>query len=105
MRAKKLSVVGSCPRCGAPIYGRREIAEDEQPVSKKSCACIPEWAYLPTPLPYQPTGPSPLGPMPVPPYIVGDPPNVINPWAPVVGTTTCGAGTAKYEGPPVIAMN
>lgn len=104
--AKKLTIVSSCPRCGAPIYGRREIAEDEQPVSKKSCACIPEAVWLPTPFPYQPTQPQPL--------TVGDPPCGISPWAPTCGdgtggkppvmpSTTC--GTARYEGPPVVAMN
>ena len=36
-----LSVVGSCPSCGGPVYGLSTVAEDEEkPPVKYSCDCF-----------------------------------------------------------------
>lgn len=36
---KEEGIVGSCPHCGAPIYGPRWIAENEEPKVRYSCNC------------------------------------------------------------------
>lgn len=35
----ELSVVGNCPECGYPIYGRLVVPEGEFPVAVNSCSC------------------------------------------------------------------
>lgn len=50
---ERLSVVSGCPQCGAPIYGKKTIAADEQPVSKKSCVCLGFYWFQTLPPPMQ----------------------------------------------------
>lgn len=35
----RLTVVSSCPDCGAPIYGKEAIFSNEKPVIVMSCRC------------------------------------------------------------------
>lgn len=35
----RLEVVSSCPTCGAPIYGEKDIQVDRKPPVKYSCEC------------------------------------------------------------------
>lgn len=41
----RLFIVGHCPTCNAPIYGKDSIEADEQPVVKFTCDCHP--IYVP----------------------------------------------------------
>lgn len=34
-----LEIVGACPRCGSPVYGRKRIGAEELPTVRMSCAC------------------------------------------------------------------
>lgn len=36
---RPLEVVGSCPKCGSPVYGRRTVHAEEVPVVKTTCNC------------------------------------------------------------------
>lgn len=36
-----MSIVGHCPKCGCPIYGRNVVG-DEEPEVKRSCFCSSE---------------------------------------------------------------
>ena len=36
-----LVVLSSCPQCGAPIYGNRQVDYGEFPVVQYSCTCTP----------------------------------------------------------------
>lgn len=51
-----MHVVSSCPTCGAPIYGPKELAPGEVPVVTRSCGCVPGVVYpaapVFVPLPY-----------------------------------------------------
>jgi hypothetical protein len=35
----ELGVVGSCPKCGSPIYGRKTLLATDVPEVKFSCVC------------------------------------------------------------------
>lgn len=35
-----LDVVGSCPACGAPVYGRKSLRDDEVPIVVRGCTCV-----------------------------------------------------------------
>lgn len=35
-----LEIVNFCPICGSPVYGRREIEEQEPPMVKRTCSCF-----------------------------------------------------------------
>lgn len=35
----KLSVVGNCPTCGAPLYGPKEAFVGETPDIQRTCSC------------------------------------------------------------------
>lgn len=37
---EKLGIVGSCPTCGAPIYGHQVVDADCYPRAKYSCQCV-----------------------------------------------------------------
>ena len=82
-----LVIVGHCPSCGCPIYGKQCLRSDEAPVSKKSCVCAPLMLLPPLSPAQPPAQPSPYSPP-------------INPWAPVVNPWTTG-GDTKYEGPQI----
>lgn len=41
-----LVIVGHCPACGNPLYGRERLMSDEQPVVVRSCGCIPLGALM-----------------------------------------------------------
>lgn len=34
-----LQVIGSCPKCGNPIYGKINVGQDEQISVKRTCDC------------------------------------------------------------------
>ena len=56
---KKLDVISKCTMCDAPIYGLKQIAENEEPIIKRTCACQPRypftWSYPINPvIPYNP---------------------------------------------------
>ena len=34
-----LQIVGECPRCGGPIYGKMELADREEPTTVFTCSC------------------------------------------------------------------
>lgn len=34
-----LDIVGTCPRCGAPMYGKKRIIQGEEPETVYSCTC------------------------------------------------------------------
>lgn len=70
-----MHVVSSCPHCGAPIYGPKEIEPGAIPAVTRSCGCVPGVIYprapwfVPVPyvVPETPTGPW-WTPMPIPIY-------------------------------------
>lgn len=33
------TIVSSCPKCGAPIYGKATVLVDEVPTVKRTCSC------------------------------------------------------------------
>jgi hypothetical protein len=35
----QLEIVGSCPRCGAPIHGKKKVNAGEDPLTTFSCDC------------------------------------------------------------------
>ena len=39
MGTEALEVVGTCPYCGAPIYGKKVVPSDQNPIVKYSCVC------------------------------------------------------------------
>ena len=41
-RPEVLEVVSSCPTCGCPVYGRRQIWQGHIPLVQRSCSCSPD---------------------------------------------------------------
>lgn len=34
-----LEIVGHCPSCGSPVYGKRQIGPDDTVIIRRSCSC------------------------------------------------------------------
>lgn len=43
-----LPVVSSCPYCGNPIHGRREILEGDAPIVVRTCSCGSQQSFQDT---------------------------------------------------------
>lgn len=32
-------IINFCPTCGSPVYGKRQLADGEDPIVQRTCAC------------------------------------------------------------------
>jgi len=100
-RTGKLSVVGHCLTCGAPIYGKSRVAPGESAEVQRSCMCIVP-LFQAQPFIY-PVYPQPVLPAPAP-YV---PPYQPFPTNPTWPTITCGTSSvsSNMEGMAVWPLN